>query len=118
MEQMNSLYNITKQILVTLNQQCSTIDERTTMIDKVNELLEQRGKILETLTPPYSKKETTTGVKIINMDNMIKERMDCVYGTIRDDLKQLKYKKDSDLTYINPYKNMKTVDGMYVDNKL
>src|SRR5699024_12167111 len=76
MEQMNSLYNITKQILVTLNQQCSTIDERTTMIDKVNELLEQRGKILETLTPPYSKKETTTGVKIINMDNMIKERID------------------------------------------
>lgn len=118
MNRLDSLYNTTKQILHTLNKDHATIDERTEVISKINKLLEQRGTILEQIRAPYTEAEELVGKEIIKMDEKIREKMELIYKEIQDDLRKLKQKKDSNKTYINPYKGMKTVDGMYLDNKL
>ncbi|HZW69123.1 MAG TPA: hypothetical protein VFF20_11075 [Pseudogracilibacillus sp.] len=118
MEAMKSLYETTKQILDTVNKDHFTVDERTVVIEKINDLLEKREVILEKIKAPYSKEEEVIGGEVVKLDKLISEKMDFIYKTIQQDLKQLKHQKDSNKTYINPYKDMNTVDGMYLDNKL
>lgn len=118
MNRMDSLYKTTKDMLEVLTENYTTVDERTTVISKINNLLEKRSVILKEITPPYSEKEESIGKEIIKMDRTIREKMDHIYKLIQTDLRKLKQKKDTNKTYINPYKDMKTVDGMYLDNKL
>lgn len=118
MNRMESLYKTSKEILDILNKEQFTSDERTVVITLINNLLEQRATILEQLKPPYSEAEEAIGVQIVEMDKVIRKKMDRIYQEIQNDLKQLKQQKNSNRTYINPYKDMKIVDGMYLDNKL
>lgn len=118
MNRLDSLYKVTEQILTVLTKQYSTVDERTEIISQVNELLEERGTILQQLKPPYTEEEEATGLEVVSMDKVIQEKMDHIFQLIQDDLKQLKQQKNRNKTYINPYKDMKIVDGMYLDNKL
>lgn len=118
MEHMKSLYETTKQILDTVNKDHYTVDERTIVISKVNNLLEKRELVLEKIKPPFTKEEEVIGGEIVKMDKQISEKMGLIYEAIQQDLKQFKQQKDSNKTYINPYKDMSTVDGMYLDDKL
>jgi len=118
MSRMESLYKISKKMLKTLNKDYISVDERMDIINKVNNLLGERGLIIEVLNPPYTPKEEVIGLQVVELDKLIRERMDELHKTIQMDLKQLKQQKDSNKRYINPYKDMKTVDGMYLDNKL
>lgn len=118
MNRMELLYDTTKQMVEELQKEYSDVDTRTEIISNINTLLEKRDAMLEKLTPPYTEEEEAIGKKIIEMDVIIKEKMDHIYKAVQDDLKHLKNKKDSNKAYLNPYKGMKTVDGMYLDNKL
>lgn len=118
MGRMDDLYIVTNELLNLLKKENSNAEERTNVITKVNELLERRGEIIQKIKPPYSDEEEQIGIKIIELDKEIRAKMDSIYNAIQHDLKQLKQKRDSNITYMNPYKNMKTVDGMYLDDKL
>ena len=118
MEHMKSLYETTKQILDTVNKEYYTVDERAIIITRVNELLEKREVILKKIKAPYSKEEEAIGGEVVKMDRQISAKMELIYEAIQQDLKKLKQQKNSNKTYINPYKDMKTVDGMYLDDKL
>lgn len=118
MNRLDSLYDTTKEIIKTLNKTYTDVDDRTEIISKVNELLEQRGAILEEIKPPYTAEEESIGKKVVIMDQKIRKKMDDLYKAVQTDLRKLKQKKDSNKTYMNPYKGMKIVDGMYMDDKL
>lgn len=118
MDRMNQLYTITEKILTTLKGDFQTNDERMKVIGEVNGLLEDREEVLKTILPPYTDNEKVIGRKIVDLDQEIQEKMEVLYLTVRDDLKYLKQKKDSNLSYMNPYGKMETIDGMYMDNKL
>lgn len=118
MGRMDSLYKTTVQLVQVLTKEYKTVDQRTEIISKVNKLIERREEILQEIHPPYTKEEEIIGTKVVQLDKQISEKMDLLYREIQDDLKQLRKKKNTNKTYINPYQNMSTVDGMYLDNKL
>lgn len=118
MSRLNDLLEVTEKIASLLETKYETNDERIVIIDRLNELLEERGKLIESIVPPYTEEEKEIGKRVIAHDKKIQESMENLYETIREDLKHLKQKKDSNKTYINPYGKMGTVDGMYLDNKL
>src|SRR5690625_2163253 len=105
MGRMDDLYIVTNELLNLLKKENSNAEERTNVITKVNELLERRGKIIQKIKPPYSDEEEQIGIKIIELDKEIRAKMDSIYNAIQHDLKQLKQKRDSNITYMNPYKN-------------
>lgn len=118
MDRLERLYRTTKEIVAVLETSYHTVEERTEIITKVEGLLEKRGKIVQEIKPPYTEEEKKIGVQVIELDKKIKEKMDQLFTDIQADLKKLKKKKDSNITYMNPYKDVKSVDGMYLDNKL
>jgi len=118
MNRLDELYETTKQILGSLDADYDKFDKREEIIAKLNELLEKRATIIKQIAPPYSVEEESIGKKIVTMDSQIKTKMEHLFTTVQADLKQLKQQKESNISYMNPYKNMKTVDGMYLDNKL
>lgn len=118
MNRLDSLYNTTNEIIKTLNKTYTDVDDRTKIISEVNELLEQRDVILEGIKPPYTEEEESVGKEVVMMDLKIKEKMEDLYKSVQTDLRKLKQKKDSNKRYMNPYQGMKTVDGMYMDDKL
>ncbi|HLS23547.1 MAG TPA: hypothetical protein VK037_06475 [Pseudogracilibacillus sp.] len=118
MERIQPLYKTTKQLLEVVEKPYETFEEREKLIDEMNKLLVQREELMQEVKPPYTEEEETLGKQIIKMDETIKEKMNELFRSVQTDLRQLKQKRDSDKTYINPYKNLETVDGMYVDDKL
>ena len=118
MGRLERLYRTTERIVEVLNTPYKTSEERTEIVTKVNELIEERGSIVKEIKPPYTDKEEKIGEQIIELDQQIKVKMDQLFKEIQEDLKKLKKKKDSNITYMNPYKNVNTVDGMYLDHKL
>src|SRR5690625_2152127 len=118
MARMDQLFNLTNQLLEVLKSTRGKDNDRADILEEVNNLLVEREALLRQIKPPYTEEEEKIGLNIIKLDKTIKERMENLYREIQQDLKQIKQKRDTNITYINPYKNMKTVDGMYCDNKL
>lgn len=112
------LYNITEEIFNILQKDLSEDEDRTEKINYVNTLLEKRQEYIQKLNPPYSDKQLQLGKQIMKMELEIKKDMHQIYKELRTKIIKMKEQKDSNRTYINPYKNMGTVDGMYVDDKL
>jgi len=90
---------------------------RTYLIEKVNELLDQREASIKELSPPYSAEELQIGQEMIQLDKVIHERLDELLGEIQKDIKKFKERKSQSESYINPYGKIKTTDGMYLDSK-
>lgn len=118
MKRVEALYTLTKEMLELLDKPCESFEARDRLIESIDAMLNKRETLVQQVQPPYTEEEVQLGKQIVEMDRIIKEKMHHVLGSIEGDLRRLKQKKDSDKTYINPYKNLETVDGMYVDNKL
>lgn len=118
MERMEELYSKTKEILSLLHKVDNRDTDRDMIITEINQLLEQRSRILKEIVPPYSDEEMAIGKSVTVLDEEIEANMLALFNRVREDYKQVKKKKDLGASYINPYGNMKTVDGMYLDNKL
>src|SRR5690625_609161 len=111
MTRMESLYDMTEQILLHVNKKYKTKDERSQIIADVNELLEKREQLIKKIHSPYTEKEKKLGYKVVKLDEQIKHKMEQHLAEIQRDLINVKHKKNSEMSYINPYKNIETVDG-------
>lgn len=116
MGELKAVYEITKQLEEVLNQ-ISNVD-RTELIQQVNELIEQREEMIQRLSKPYSSEEIKIGRQIIHMNDLIKEKMDLLYQNVKEDMKQVQKRKTQSYSYLKPYGDLKTPDGMYMDDKL
>lgn len=113
---LQSVYQITKQLEEALESQV-TNKNRSDMINKVNELLEQRQEHLNYIHPPYTEKEKKVGKQIVLMNKHIHERMQFIFNDLKKDMQQIKQQRKSTNTYTNPYKSVQTIDGMFMDSK-
>ena len=84
----------------------------------MNELIDQREAILVNIQKPYTSEEMELGQKVIKLNEFIKVRMKGLYEDIKLDMKQVQKKKEQNYSYIKPYGELKTTDGLYIDNKL
>src|SRR5690625_4158086 len=116
MNRLDQVYHVTKKIEKMLNQSI-TNKNREDIIEKVTVLIEERGRIMEDLTPPFSEQEKLLGKKVVVLNEQIEKEMETLFETLKQDMRQVNKQKESSRTYINPYGNIKSTDGMYLDSK-
>ncbi|WP_430790973.1 flagellar protein FliT [Virgibacillus flavescens] len=116
MGRLELLVEITTELELVLN---SSVDSknREPIIEQINSLIERRGSLLDEVKPPFTEEEKVLGKKLVVMNETIQIKMNKVLSSLKVEMKQLKTQKKSNLNYVNPYKDVRSMDGMYVDSK-
>ena len=115
-DELYHVYQITKQLEELLSVQV-TSKNRAEVIDQVDELLEQRQKHLIQIYPPYSEQEKQVGKQVVQMNKHINQKMQIIFDALKKDIQQMNHQRKSTNSYTNPYKNVQTIDGMFMDSK-
>ena len=118
MNRVQPVYNKTITILKLLKEQKDNANNREELLKQLNELISARETLMTALGAPYTEEEKVIGKKVITLNIQLEEEMGILFNYIKDDMKKMKQNKDLNYSYIRPYGNPKTIDGMYVDNKL
>lgn len=110
------------QISARLYQQLADIpksEARDEYIEKINQLLDERGNVIAQLrTEGFVVDNTNKAHRtLIELDNGIRKRLNLVMADIKNDMKQLQQTKKNEVQYMNPYSNVRVMDGMYYDKK-
>src|SRR5690625_7949150 len=82
-----------------------------------DELIEQRGKLLQDIIPPFTEKEKKIGEEIVLFNEHIQKQMHVLFVELKEEMKQVKKQKKSNRTYTNQYEKMGTEYGMFKDSK-
>jgi len=94
-------------------------DERDTYIEKIENLLDQRGRLLEEVMASNS--VSLDGHQLtphlLKLDRGIQARLEKVMIVIKTDIKNLQQSKKSEQSYFNPYADVGAMDGVYYDGK-
>ena len=94
-------------------------EKRDKYIEIINEQLDERGVIIDMLREegfianPLDKSHAT----LIELDKGIRERLNLVMSEVKHDMRDLQNQKKNEQQYMNPYSNVRTMDGMYYDKK-
>ncbi|MEK9197502.1 flagellar protein FliT [Ureibacillus sp. 179-F W5.1 NHS] len=94
-------------------------EERSEFIDEINDMLDERGTIVEKLRQegfqmdPTNKLHTT----LVELDSGIRARLDDTMKLVKQDMKDLQQSKKHEKQYMNPYASVQVMDGMYYDKK-
>lgn len=116
MNRIEVLYQVTKELESVVNQEI-TPENRGQVIEKINQLVEQRGQYIQNVTPPYTAAEKETGKDLIHLNERIQVKLDQLFEGLKKEMKQIQKQKKSTQSYTNPYKNVETSDGMFMDQK-
>lgn len=116
MNRLKPLYQVTLELEELLDQEI-TSKNRESIISDVNLLVGTRGDLLQEVTPPFTEEEKWIGEQLVIMNNTIQQKMTAIFTDLKQEMKQVKKQKRSNKTYTNPYKNIKTIDGMFMDSK-
>lgn len=115
MSRLQTLYDITKELQIVLE---SEDEEREDVIDKVNDLIDQRELEIKKLSAPYSDAEKEIGQKIVQLNKQIEDDIQKLFLKVKQDMQVLRKQKRTKASYTNPYDNVNARDGMFLDNKL
>ncbi|HEY4602083.1 MAG TPA: flagellar protein FliT [Cerasibacillus sp.] len=115
MHDVQLVYQLTMQMIRVLDNLNKT--QRQDVIEQITYLIEKREQALQKLSPPYSKQEIEIGQKIILMNKTIEIEMNRLFLELKQDMKQMKQQRKSTQSYVNPYRAVQTVDGMFMDRK-
>jgi len=116
MGKLDTIYDVTNKIENILNQSITT-KNRESVISEVTTLIEERGRMMEELTPPFSEQDKSLGKKVVQLNVQIEKKMELLFESLKHDIRKMNKKKESNRSYINPYGNIKSTDGMYLDSK-
>ena len=118
MNLMNELLQVSAKLLKHLTNIPSG-EERTSYIQEINELLDERGKIVEQLKVEDFKYDATieTHVMLMKLDKGIREKLEIVFNSVKQDIQNLQKAKKHEIQYINPYAKVQVMDGRYYDKK-
>lgn len=116
------LTNQMLQVSAKLYKHLTTIpsgEERTSFIEEINKLLDERGKLVEQLkVESFQYDESNkTHTTLFELDKGIRERLNLVFEDVKSDLKNLNNSKKHEIQYINPYSSVRVMDGRYYDKK-
>ncbi|KYG91196.1 flagellar assembly protein FliT [Metasolibacillus sp. FSL K6-0083] len=94
-------------------------ETRDKYIEQIDVLLDERGACMENLLADGFQFDTAnrSHKMLAELDKGIRERLNKVMDTVKEDMKDLNNAKKNEKQYINPYANVSTMDGRYYDNK-
>ena len=94
-------------------------EKRTEYIEKINQLLDERGELVIKLQESNFQFDDTikTHKILFELDKGIQERLILVMDAVKDDIKELQNTKKHERQYIDPYENLRALEGRYYDGK-
>lgn len=94
-------------------------EERTGYIEHIHQLLDKRATIIEMLVQEGFRfnEQNRIHCTLLELDNGIKERLNTLMNSIKQDLTNLQKSKKNESQYYNPYSDVRVMDGMYYDKK-
>lgn len=119
MDLTNELLQVSAKLYQLLSSPIPKGEERDRYIDQINILLDERCKIIETLEKQNFKlnKEIKSHAMLIELHFGIGEKLQLVMEAVKKDLRDLQNAKRNEKHYMNPYSNVRVMDGMYYDRK-
>jgi flagellar protein FliT len=91
--------------------------DQANLIEDIQQFLRDREELLKEMKAPYTDEERQLGQKILQMDKDIQEAFQQILDGLKHSMKQLQNQKKNNAKYVNPYKNVSTMDGMFFDKK-
>ncbi|MUV39064.1 Flagellar protein FliT [Lentibacillus sp. JNUCC-1] len=116
MHKLEDLLDVTER-LAGLFGSSDTKQSREQLIDEMNQLVEERGRIMSHIQPPFTEEEKQIGKQVVELNQSIKVEMDQLFAELKTEMKQIKQLKKNNQSYTNPYQNVQTMDGMFMDSK-
>lgn len=116
MNHLDELLKLTEQLREVLDTTI-TSKNREKIIEQTTKLIEIRGNHIQEIKPPFTVEEKEIGKRIIDSNVFIQKQMDSLFSDLKGEMKQIKQKKKSNRSYVNPYKSVQSFDGMFMDKK-
>lgn len=118
MEQLQQLLQISAKLYEQLvkDPEESVRDE---FIEELHTLLDQRAELIEQVASSgfsYNAEDKAHRT-LFELDKGIRNRLERVMGSIKEDMKNLQNAKKNEQQYTNPYGHVQVMDGMYYDKK-
>lgn len=94
-------------------------EDRDEYIALINQHLDKRGDMIEKLQTEGFKIDSTNMAHktLVELDRGIRERLGIIMVEIKNDMKELQNAKKNEKQYLNPYSEVRVMDGMYYDKK-
>jgi flagellar protein FliT len=110
------------QISAQLYKHLTTVpvgEERSEYIKKINDLLDQRGEAINALQQSDFKYDENNNIHqtLFELDKGIQLRLKLVMDEVKNDIKELNNTKKNERHYIDPYEDLRTIEGRYYDGK-
>ncbi len=116
MDCLEKVFEITIELKELLERHI-TSQNREEIINKLNQLIEARGKWMEQLQPPYTAAEKELGEKIYSLNIEIQNKMQQLFTDLKLEMRQVQKQKKTNQSYTNPYRNVHVSDGTFMDSK-
>ncbi|RDW15672.1 flagellar protein FliT [Oceanobacillus chungangensis] len=116
MNRLESIYDLTLELKKLLDEPM-TAKSREAVITDLNRILIKRGVEMENINAPLSTEEQNLGKKLVPINEAVQKKMQVMFTDLKTEMKQVKQQKKSNQSYINPYKSVQAVDGMFMDRK-
>lgn len=93
------------------------LDDRNDVVNKVDQLLNEREVVISEIKPPYDEATIQLGKEVVQLDEQLKPKLDVLLLKIKSDMKNNKKQTRSTKQYLNPYQKLANYDGMFMDSK-
>ncbi|OJH18147.1 hypothetical protein BLX88_14820 [Bacillus obstructivus] len=114
MNPIQECYMMTKEFVETL--QYTVNHDRDTRIQKVEDFLEKREQLLDSIKPPFSDEDKLLGERLVLLGKKFEVLLINLKLEIQRDMNGLNKQKKSMNQYINPYANFQS-DGFFYDKR-
>lgn len=91
--------------------------KRDDKINKMEQLLTQRERLLQDIKPPFSPQEKQLGRILVGLNAKLERLLEKEKTAIQHDIKLVKKQKESNKKYVNPYESLASLEGGFVDKR-
>jgi flagellar protein FliT len=116
MSPVQSCFEITKELLGILTAPSSSEEDRDKTIERIDNLIDERERLLKDIQSPFSEVEEEIGQQIVKMNKVIDQKLSILREEIKRDMNGINKKKTNVKKYSNPYEGLQQ-DGVYYDKK-
>jgi len=95
----------------------SSENNRDTVIEEIDALLNQREALLPLIKGPFSPEEQILGKKLLQQNKELALHLSEFKMHIQRDINELEHKKTTADRYSNPYAATEQLDGMFYDKR-
>ncbi|GAA0285494.1 flagellar protein FliT [Gracilibacillus halotolerans] len=92
-------------------------ESRDHVIEIISNKIVEREDLLEKIKGPYSDKEAQLGRKAVELDKQLQSKLALITTAIRADMRIAKKQQRTHSQYANPYNQVASADGMYLDSR-